>query len=533
MPTAPIDRLTEAGRERPARLARVAAAVASLTGWRRWLVAWLLGLGSMLAFPPVGWFPALFVALPALVWQLDGTATKRAAFAVGWWFGLGHFMAGTYWISNSLLVEADRFAWLIPPTLVGVSAYLAVYPALAAAFARWVRPGWPRIAALAVAWTGFEMLRGVAFTGFPWNPVGSIWTDIPSMMQPAAAIGVYGLGLITVGLAAVPARLAAGRRSAVAAALGVPLALALIWGAGSLRLERAQTAVHPGVRIGIVQPNIAQREKIRAAFRTRHFARHLEMTEAAAGAGATHFIWPETAIGFGLSRAPGTAQAIARAVPEGGLVIAGALRTGPPGERPRRFWNSLIAVDGAARRVAVYDKARLVPFGEYVPLRSVLAFTQVTGGRIDFSRGPGRRTLAVPGLPPFGPLICYEMIFPGQVVDPDRRPEWLLNVTNDGWFGESAGPYQHFAAARMRAVEEGLPVVRAANSGISAVIDPYGRVVERLGLGRQGVLHAALPAALSQPTAFARFGHAPVLAVMALAAAGLAARRRRKRPRRS
>ena len=208
------------------------------------------------------------------------------------------------------------------------------------------------------------------------------------------------------------------------------------------------------------------------------------------------------------------------------MLIAGALRAGPPGERPRRVWNSLIALDGAARRVAVYDKARLVPFGEYVPLRSLLAFTQVTGGRLDFSRGPGRRTLSVPGLPPFGPLICYEIIFPGRAVDPHRRPEWLLNVTNDGWFGDSAGPYQHFAAARMRAVEEGLPVARAANSGISAMIDPYGRVVERLGLGRRGVLEAALPAPLPGPTAFARFGHTPLLVVLALAAAGLAARRR-------
>ena len=527
MPAARVDRLTGTGSRHPHRLARLAAALASLTGWRRWLAAWLLGLVSVFAFPPVGWFPVLFVALPALVWQIDGAASRRSAFAVGWWFGFGHFMAGTYWISNSLLVEADRFAWLIPPTLVGVSAYLAVYPALACACARWAAPGWPRVAALAVAWTAFEMLRGVAFTGFPWNPVGSVWTGIPAMMQPAAAIGVYGLGLLTLALAAAPALLAARRRAAIAAALGVPLALALVWAGGTFRLERAQTALHSGVRLGIVQPAIPQHEKVRAALRTRHFAEHLAMTRAAAKGGATHFIWPETAIGFALSRAKGAAEAIARVVPEDGSVIAGALRVTPPHERPRRVWNSLVAIDGAARRIAVYDKARLVPFGEYVPLRSILAFTQITGGRLDFSRGPGRRTLAVPGLPPFGPLICYEMIFPGQVVDPDRRPGWLLNVTNDGWFGDSAGPYQHLAAAQMRAVEEGLPIVRAANSGISAVIDPYGRVVERLALGRRGVLEAALPVALSEPTAFARVGHLPVLAVIALVAAGLAAYRRR------
>ena len=188
-----------------------------------------------------------------------------------------------------------------------------------------------------------------------------------------------------------------------------------------------------------------------------------------------------------------------------------------------RFWNSLIAIDGKARSVAAYDKARLVPFGEYVPLRSVLAFTQVTGGRFDFSRGPGPTTLSVEGLPPFSPLICYEIVFPGRVVGPGERPRWLLNVTNDGWFGDSAGPYQHFAAARMRAVEEGLPVVRAANSGISAVIDPYGRVIRRLGLGRAGVVEAGLPVALPEPTVFARFGHLPLSVFLALAAAVLAA----------
>ena len=523
MPTVGGVRLTGAGPERPSRLARLATALAALGGWRRWLAAWLLGLGSVLALPPVGLVPVLFAAFPALVWLIDGTPSRRTAFAVGWWFGLGHFMAGTYWISNALLVEADRYAWLIPPTLVGASAYLAIYPALACAFARWMRPGWPRVAALAVGWTALEMVRGVAFTGFPWNPIGSAWTEIPAMLQPAAAVGVHGLGLLTVALAAAPALLARGGRAGAAVVVGVPLVLAAVWGGGALRLPEAATAVQPGIRLGIVQPNIPQHEKVRAQFRERHFARHLAMTRAAAGTGITHFVWPETAIGFALSRVPGAAEAIARVVPEGGLVIAGAFRASPPAKRPARFWNSLVAIDGKARSVAVYDKARLVPFGEYVPLRSVLAFTQVTGGRFDFSRGPGPRTLSVDGLPAFSPLICYEIVFSGRVVGADRRPQWLLNVTNDGWFGDSAGPHQHFAAARMRAVEEGLPVVRAANSGISAVIDPFGRVVERLGLGRAGLLEAALPLPLPEPTGFARFGHLPLSVFLVLAIAALAA----------
>ncbi len=527
MPTAAGDRLT-ANRPPPSRLARAAAAVAGLRGWRRPPVAFLSGLVSALALPPVGLFPALFAALPVLVWQIDGTATRRAAFAVGWWFGLGHFMAGTYWISNALLVEPDRYAWLIPPALVAPAAYLAVFPGLAAVFARAVRPGWPRIAALAVAWTLFEMLRGIAFTGFPWNPIGSIWSDIPAMLQPAALVGIHGLGLATVALAALPALTAAGGRDALAAAVGAPAVLALLWGAGALRLAGAETAAHPGIRLGIVQPAIPQREKVRAELRRDHFIRHLEMTHAARGAGITHFLWPETAIGFALSRAPWAVRAISGAVPEGGLVLAGALRATPSGVLPLQVWNSLAVVDRAGRIVATYDKVHLVPFGEYVPLRAVIGFARVAAARFDFSRGTGPRTLRVPGLPAFSPLICYEIIFPGRVADRGDRPQWLFNVTNDGWFGDSAGPYQHLAAARARAVEQGLPVVRAANSGISAVIDPYGRIVERLGLGRAGVLEAALPAALPRPTPFARWGHAPLLAVLALAAAGLVLARREK-----
>jgi apolipoprotein N-acyltransferase len=207
--------------------------------------------------------------------------------------------------------------------------------------------------------------------------------------------------------------------------------------------------------------------------------------------------------------------AAASAVPEGGLLLAGSVRTGPPGTAGA--WNSVLAIDAQARVVAAYDKAHLVPFGEYVPLRGILPFGKLTEGRGDFNAGPGPRTIALDGLPPFGALICYEAIFPGAVTAPGSRPRWLLNVTNDAWFGDSAGPRQHLAAARMRAVEEGLPLVRAANTGISAVIDGYGRVRHRLGLGVRGILDAPLPRALEGLTLFARAGWL-VLAALLLAA---------------
>ena len=228
-----------------------------------------------------------------------------------------------------------------------------------------------------------------------------------------------------------------------------------------------------------------------------------------------------------LARAPDLRRALARIVPPGGLVIAGALRATPASAQPFRVWNSLQAIDDAGRIVASYDKSRLVPFGEYVPLRSILGMAKLTVGDTDFSAGPGPRTLRLAGLPPVSPLICYEAIFPGKVADPGDRPGWLLNVTNDAWFGASSGPYQHFASARIRAIEEGVPLVRAANSGVSGVVDAYGRITARLGLGVEGVLDSALPRALPEPTPFAAWGHLPVAILLALTtAAGLVAGRR-------
>lgn len=516
MPPARLGRLSMTATALTARIAAMEQGLAIQRGWRAWLIAFLSGLLLAVALPPLGIVAAAFFAFTALVWQIDATRGWRAAAALGWWFGLGHFLAGTYWISNALLVEADRFWWMIPFASLGLSAYLALYPAVSCAIARLIRPGPARIAGLAFAWTAMELLRGVAMTGFPWNPIGSIWSGIPAMIQSAALFGVFGLSLCTVGLAAAPALLGRGGRPARAVLICLPLVLALAWGGGAARLAAAGHATVPGIRLGIVQPNIAQRDKIQGKLRSHNLARHVRMTARRLGPGVTHVIWPETAIGLPISRVPDVAQAVAQVVPEGGYLIAGAIRASPRGDNPVRLWNSLHAIDRQSRVVATYDKAHLVPFGEYVPLRSILGFAKVTQGRLDFSAGPGPRTLDVAGLPPFGALICYEAIFPGAVTDPGRRPAWLLNLTNDGWFGDSAGPHQHFAAAQLRAVEEGIPVVRAANSGISGVIDAYGRPRARLGLGHAGVLEAALPAGLSAPTPFARLANLPVVILSVL-----------------
>ncbi len=471
-----------------------------------------LGAVASAGLPPWGAVPLLIPAFTGLVWLIDGSRQARAPLAAaalaGWWFGVGHFASGLYWVAEALLVDADSHAWLIPFAVGGLAAGLGLFPALAAALTRMVvGAGWAvgagRVLAFAGLWTLVEWVRGWIFTGFPWHLVGTAWSGVDAMLQPAALFGIWGLSLLTVAAAAAPACLADGRRGHAVLA-GSALALALAWTGGLVRLAAAPDAdTVPGVRLRLVQASIPQRLKWLPELRAQHLATHvtLSLRPPVPGAPApTHVIWPETAVPFLLLEDEAARAAAARAVPSGGLLITGTVRADGRGQA----WNSLVAIDRTAAVVATYDKAHLVPFGEYAPLRGILPLGKLIPG--DFVAGPGRVTLRLPGLPPASPLICYEAIFPSRVLAASDRPAWLLNVTNDAWFGAGAGPRQHLATARMRAVEEGVPLVRAANTGISAVVDPYGRVVARLGLGVAGVLDADLPRALGAVTPYGRLG---------------------------
>jgi apolipoprotein N-acyltransferase len=282
---------------------------------------------------------------------------------------------------------------------------------------------------------------------------------------------------------------------------------------GALRLAGAAPGMVPDVRLRIVQPSIPQTLKWDPDAAQGNFRRHLALSAMPSTPPVTAVIWPEAAVPYILNRDPVARDWISSVVPPGGLLITGGPRAEPQPPAPfTQIWNSLYAIDGKGGIVATYDKAHLVPFGEYVPLRGILPIAKITPGMMDFSAGPGPRTLDLPHLPPVSTMICYEGIFPHQVVDEAHRPDWMLNVTNDAWYGFSSGPFQHFAITRTRAVEEGLPLVRAANNGISAVIDPYGRIVSRLGLDDVGVVDAPLPKPLAA-TFYARWGDWTVLAM--------------------
>lgn len=488
-----------------------------LRGGRQALAAALLGALAAAALPPVHAVPVLLVAVPGLLAVLGAQTNWRRAAWIGFCFGFGHHLVGLYWITEAILIEAAKFWWLVPLAVPALAAVLALFIAAACAVAWRARPGWPRALALAGAWVLADLARQFVLTGFPWNPWGSVWA-MPNglgdvMQQPAAWIGVHGLTLLTVLLAATPAL---GRRAMTAGFVGL-----LAWAGFGLWRTATPPPAGPNLDVVLVQGNVPQGHKMDRAFVMDSFNRYLRLTrEGVSRAGATPavVVWPETASPFLLETDAAARAAIAEA--DGGApALIGSVRWGAD-QRPR---NSLMALLGAGPPVAVYDKWHLVPFGEYQPNWLPLGIQLVPGG--GFEPGPGPRTMHVPGLPPVGPLICYEAIFPGEALQRGDRPDWMVNVTNDAWFGNSTGPRQHLAAARMRAVEEGLPLLRAANTGISAAFDALGREQARLGMNRAGVLVVKLPGKLP-PTPFARFGLIiPGLLALAALLAGLIGRR--------
>jgi apolipoprotein N-acyltransferase len=478
-------------------LSRLLSHLAALRGPRANLAALGLGALSAAALPPIHAIPVLLIAVPGLLALLDGARTPMAAARRGWWFGLGHHVLGLYWVTEAILFEAARFWWLVPLAVPALAGVLAVFIGAACGVARLARPGWPRVLALGGAWVLADLARQFVLTGFPWNPWGSVWT-VPGtigdvFIQPAAWVGVHGLTLATLLVAAVPVL---GRRWQIGGAV-----LLAGWIAVGLIRLREVSPPATGLNVVLVQGNVAQGQKFDQALAVRIFDKYFALSEQGrqpAGDGPVVVIWPETAFPGLLQIDERARQAIEHAT-RGAPALVGSVRFDER-QRPR---NSLFAVlaDGAIG--GVYDKWHLVPFGEYIPDWLPLPLMVMPGG--GFASGPGPRTLHIPGLPPFGALICYEAIFPGQTVDGGDRPAWLVNVTNDAWFGNSTGPRQHLAAARMRAVEEGLPLLRAANTGISAAFDAHGRELGRLNMQQTGTMVVALPGPLTE-TLFARFG---------------------------
>ncbi|MDT8343011.1 MAG: apolipoprotein N-acyltransferase [Thermohalobaculum sp.] len=522
------------GAAAPSLTGRLAAAVARLSGWRRLAAAFAAGMALTGGQTPVSAPGLWFLAMPVLVWLVDGTAGPRQAAAVGWAAAFGMFVTGLFWIGHAFLVDAEQFAWMMPFAVTLLPAGLGLFWALAFWIARrtWAPGSLWRVALLAALITLAEYARSQVLTGLPWGLAAYVWVETP-VAQAASVIGPHGLSLVTYGVTALPLVAIAGARprlgpGAVAAALAVAAVPALwVWGTARVPPEPAYAPGAPVLRV--VQPNATQRLKWNPDYAALFYRRLIEATAAPADPALgppAAVIWPETAVPFLPAEQPAERAAIAAAA-RGAPVILGALHReqGPAGVA---WSNALMAILPDGSLSARYDKAHLVPFGEYVPWQSVLGRIGIRqlAERGGFTPGPGPRRIEVAGLPAFSALICYEAIFPDEVIPEGPRPDWFLQVTNDGWFGSYGGPQQHLAQARFRAIEQGLPLVRAANTGISAVIDPHGRVLRALALDTHGAFDARLPAPLP-PTAYARLGDAPALAlVLALV---FAARLRRRR----
>jgi apolipoprotein N-acyltransferase len=494
---------------------RLAGRIVLLWGWRRALVAFLAGVFAVLGQAPYDFPAACFISFPILVWLLDGTTGDatvsrigrlKPAFAVGWWFGFGYFLGGLWWIGTALLVEAESFAWALPFAMIGIPLLLAFFYGLAAAIARamW-GSGIGRIAALAAGFAIAEWLRGFLFTGFPWNAIGYAAMPAPMLMQSVSVIGMDGMNALAVFVFALPALLVdkSGRR--LGAALFVLLLISHA-GFGYYRLTKPVAEASEYLQVRIVQPNVDLSEKWDKEVRDRIFASLIELSARPPAQGQARpqlVIWPETAVPFLFTDRADALTTLGEVLQEGQLLVAGIVReeaASGPGTRTR-YYNSVVAIDDKGEIVDAVDKVHLVPFGEYIPFADLFAsigIEQLVAGPMNFDAGNQRRDISLPDGVKASPFICYEVIFPGLVAADSASADIMINVTNDAWFGNTPGPYQHFRQAHLRAVVTGRPLLRAANTGISGVVGQRGIVVDGLAIGTQGIIDSRIPIYLAE-----------------------------------
>lgn len=495
---------------------------------QRLALAFAAGAASGLGFAPIQAWPLTLAGLALLLLLLPHAARIRGALALGWWFGLGHMLVGLHWIAHAFNFQENMPAWLGWVAVVLLSMLMAIYPAAATGIGwRLGRTPIARVLAFAGAWMLTEWVRGYLFGGFPWNPLGVVTLPFLSTAQAASLVGGLGLsGLVALAAGAVALWAVGGdRAAALGGAVVAMLLAATAFGTIGLSSEPRLTRT----RVHIVQANIPQSDKWRPDAEERNLRRYLALSAGVRRDGEPSLLlWPEAAVIPLLEEEPAARRRLASVLGPGDLLLTGGIaairdETG----RAVAARNSQFVLDHRARLLGRYDKAALVPFGEYLPLRGLLetiGVSRLAPGALDFWPGPGPRTLGLPGFPAVGPMICYEIVRPGHVVDRDDRPAWILNASNDAWFSD-AGAWMHLEQARLRAIEEGLPIARATPTGVSAMIDARGRVLTMVARDRAGTLDIRLPAALA-PTPFARVGSTVPL-LLALLLLGLATWSRR------
>jgi apolipoprotein N-acyltransferase len=488
-------------------------------------IALFAGAFCSLAFAPFHLFIAAPFSLTIFYFLLE--KNQKQTFSLGFCYGFGFFLAGNYWIAIALLVDAATFFWLIPCAIILIPAALALYFAIFALVYKFLATKfsplqiYQKILLFALCWLFFEIWRSCLFGGFPWNLLGYVWLFDVHFAQLANIFGIYGLTIFAVLISLLPVLLLQKNdknSKFFAAILVLFLTGNLCYGYFYIDDKKlAAKGQKEQKQLLLVQANIKQEMKWDPAEKYQNFLKHLELTNSQDLSRVKAVIWSETSVPYAIdtnSVSYDLLQKLQMAVPPQGVLITGGVRISGVRKNNIKVWNSVFVIDKSGI-VAVYDKHHLVPFGEYIPLQKYLPFiNKITNGAIDFSEGDGPKTFTLQDFS-FSPLICYEVIFSNEIINKNSRPDLLVNLTNDGWFGVSSGPYQHLDMAKMRSIEYGIPLVRVANSGISALIDPFGRLIKTAGLNSASVINVDLINNLA-PTIYEKHGYMPLILLVAL-----------------
>lgn len=478
--------------------------------------AFVLGLLSALAFPPAYLFVLFLLAFALSYIVADKLESTKKVCLFGYWFGFAHFMAGFYWIANALLVDVAAFGWLYPITLLCIGGFFGLFAV--PSFAVWQflqnKNKWLKVFAFSYTWVLFEWIRSFLFTGFPWNMLGTVLAFSDTLIQTASIWGTYGLSFIVLIVAGCVYIAATGRKFASLCVLSFIVVFITIFG-----LCRIQGYAYneSDIKVRLVQPSISQNMKWNRDELENNFFEYVNLSKKSELNDVDFVVWGETALPFDVEQVTEYKTYLKQAIPDSGYLITGVVRFGIDSGFYKPY-NSMYIINKNADVIQLYDKNHLVPFGEYIPFRKYLPawIRPIANNVADFATSEKLKNIKIKDYPVFGALICYEIIFPDNVVNKKEKPQWLVVLTNDGWYGKSSGPYQHLVAAQMRAIEEGITVVRSANSGISAVISPTGNILKQLDLHKKAYIDVALPENMSVDTIYTHIGGIGVICILSL-----------------
>ncbi len=468
------------------------------------------GALSVLALPPYYIFPLLFITFSWLLLCLSKATSGKQAFAYGYWFGFGWFACGFSWVGNALLIDIAAFGWLYPITLFASGAFFGLFTGIPAYCVYYLKKPYAQWLGFASFWVIFEWIRSFILTGFPWNLLGSVLAFSPQTIQMASVFGTYGLSLLVLLAASAPALtlIYRNKKSMFFSVTAIFVISAFIYAFGTWRIKTVSDETSD-INIRIVQPSIPQTMKWNKASLENNFLEYIRLSKSQPLDNIDFVIWGETATPYPLDIATQYRELITEAVPPKGYLVTGLVRYEFENAYDYHPLNSMFILNKQGEIIDFYDKSHLVPFGEYLPLRKFLPnwIKPITQTVSDFKSGKAHKIFHLKNYPSFGALICYEIIFPAQIINPSNKPQFLINLTNDGWYGDSSGPRQHLVSTQLRATEEGITIIRAANTGISAIIAPTGKITASLPLNQKNILDAPLPKQLTIPTLYGKYGN--------------------------